>query len=173
MTGALSFVSSLAFVPPAGLVAFALGSILFGWATPTEGAGCGAFGALFDLARRQMTLGRFGEALIKTLEITVLILPVALNFGGCFSCLGTPTMLNGAASAVDSSQMQVLLIIMAPHFLLGWPLGVKAPFYHCSRISSSSCSSSLISTSPGSAFWLPSTFRQHASRPLPFSPRTF
>jgi len=27
-------------VPPARLVAFALGSILFGWATPTEGAGC-------------------------------------------------------------------------------------------------------------------------------------
>ena len=30
-------------VPPAALVAFALGSILFGWATPTEGAACGAF----------------------------------------------------------------------------------------------------------------------------------
>ncbi|MGB2069793.1 MAG: TRAP transporter large permease subunit, partial [Candidatus Puniceispirillaceae bacterium] len=33
-------------VPPSALVAFALGSILFGWATPTEGAACGAFGAL-------------------------------------------------------------------------------------------------------------------------------
>ena len=29
----------LGLVPPSALVAFALGSILFGWATPTEGAG--------------------------------------------------------------------------------------------------------------------------------------
>ena len=41
----------LGLVPPAALVAFALGSILFGWATPTEGAGCGAFGALLLTAR--------------------------------------------------------------------------------------------------------------------------
>ena len=33
-------------IPPAGLVFFALGSILFGLATPTEGAGMGAFGAI-------------------------------------------------------------------------------------------------------------------------------
>ena len=33
-------------VPPAALVFAALGSILFGFATPTEAAGCGAMGAL-------------------------------------------------------------------------------------------------------------------------------
>ena len=33
-------------VPPAALVFFALGSILFGLATPTEGAGMGAFGSI-------------------------------------------------------------------------------------------------------------------------------
>ncbi len=116
----------LGLVPPAGLVAFALGSILFGWATPTEGAGCGAFGALLlTLAYRQMTLGRFYEALIKTLEITVLILflVAASNFfGAVFSRLGTPTMLTELLLQWDLSQMQVLLIIMALIFLLGWPL---------------------------------------------------
>ncbi|MEL6964451.1 MAG: TRAP transporter large permease subunit [Pseudomonadota bacterium] len=116
----------LGLVPPAGLVAFALGSILFGWATPTEGAGCGAFGALLlTLAYRQMTLGRFYEALIKTLEITVLILflVAASNFfGAVFSRLGTPTMLTELLLQWDLSQMQVLLIVMALIFLLGWPL---------------------------------------------------
>lgn len=116
----------LGLVPPAALVAFALGSILFGWATPTEGAGCGAFGALLlTLAYRQMTLGRFYEALIKTLEITVLILflVAASNFfGAVFSRLGTPTMLTELLLQWDLSQMQVLLIIMALIFLLGWPL---------------------------------------------------
>ncbi len=116
----------LGLVPPAALVAFALGSILFGWATPTEGAGCGAFGALLlTLAYRQMTFGRFYEALIKTLEITVLILflVAASNFfGAVFSRLGTPTMLTELLLQWELSQMQVLLIIMALIFLLGWPL---------------------------------------------------
>ena len=36
----------LGLVPPTILIAFALGSILSGWATPTEGAGMGAFGSI-------------------------------------------------------------------------------------------------------------------------------
>ena len=36
----------LGLVPPAALVFAALGSILFGFATPTEAAGCGAMGAM-------------------------------------------------------------------------------------------------------------------------------
>ncbi|MGI9434463.1 MAG: TRAP transporter large permease [Geminicoccaceae bacterium] len=116
----------LGLVPPAALVAFALGSILFGWATPTEGAGCGAFGAfLLTLAYGQMSWGRLYEALIKTLEISVLILflVAASNFfGAVFSRLGTPTMLTELLLQWDLSQIQVLLIIMALIFLLGWPL---------------------------------------------------
>lgn len=116
----------LGLVPPAALVAFALGSILFGWATPTEGAGCGAFGALLlTLAYRKMTPKKFAEALIKTLEISVLILflVAASNFfGAVFSRLGTPTMLTEYLLAMDLSQTMVLIIIMALIFILGWPL---------------------------------------------------
>jgi TRAP-type mannitol/chloroaromatic compound transport system permease large subunit len=36
----------LGLVPPTILIAFAMGSILFGWATPTEGAGMGALGSV-------------------------------------------------------------------------------------------------------------------------------
>ena len=64
---------------------FALGSILFGWATPTEGAGCGAFGALLlTIAYRKLTARMFYDALIKTLKSTVLILflVAASNFFG-------------------------------------------------------------------------------------------
>jgi tripartite ATP-independent transporter DctM subunit len=116
----------LGLVPPAALVAFALGSILFGWATPTEGAGCGAFGALaLTLAYRKMTFGRLGEALIKTLEISVLILflVAASNFfGAVFSRLGTPGMLTNYLLGLDMSPTMILIIIMAFIFLLGWPL---------------------------------------------------
>ena len=113
-------------VPPAALVGFALGSILFGWATPTEGAACGAFGALvLTAAYGKLTSKRFSDALIKTLEISVLILflVAASNFfGAVFSRLGTPTMLTNMLLDWDLTQIQVLLIIMALIFLLGWPL---------------------------------------------------
>ncbi len=116
----------LGLVPPAALVAFALGSILFGWATPTEGAGCGAAGALLlTLAYRRMTLARFGEALIKTLEISVLILflVAASNFfGAVFSRLGTPMMLTDWLLGLDIGTTAVLALIMVFIFLLGWPL---------------------------------------------------
>ena len=113
-------------VPPAALVGFALGSILFGWATPTEGAACGAFGALvLTAAYGKLTTKRFSDALIKTLEISVLILflVAASNFfGAVFSRLGTPTMLTNMLLDWELTQIQVLLIVMALIFLLGWPL---------------------------------------------------
>ena len=113
-------------VPPSALVAFALGSILFGWATPTEGAGCGAFGAvLLAVCYRRLTVERLWDTLIKTLEITVLILflVAASNFfGAVFSRLGTPTMMTNLLLEWDLSSTMVLIIIMAMIFLLGWPL---------------------------------------------------
>ena len=113
-------------VPPAALVAFALGSILFGWATPTEGAACGAFGAvLLSAFYRRLTWQRFYDALIKTLEITVLILflVAASNFfGAVFSRLGTPTVLTEFLVQSNLPETWILLIIMVLIFLLGWPL---------------------------------------------------
>lgn len=113
-------------VPPSALVAFALGSILFGWATPTEGAGCGAFGALvLTVAYRKLTPSLLYNALIKTLEISVLILflVAASNFfGAVFSRLGTPMVLTEFLLGWDISATYILLIIMALIFLLGWPL---------------------------------------------------
>ncbi len=62
-------------VPPAALVFAALGSILFGFATPTEAAGCGAAGSLIlALAYKKLTLPKLQDALVKTLEITALIM---------------------------------------------------------------------------------------------------
>ena len=70
-------------LPPALLVFAALGSILFGYATPTEAAGCGAVGALLlALVYKKLTLPKLQEALVKTLEISALImvLVAASNF---------------------------------------------------------------------------------------------
>ncbi|MDA7991049.1 MAG: TRAP transporter large permease subunit, partial [Gammaproteobacteria bacterium] len=113
-------------VPPAALVGFALGSILFGFATPTEAAGMGAFGAfLLAAAYRKLTWGGFKDALLKTLEISalILVLVAASNFfGAVFSRLGTPAMLTTHLIALDLPPSAVLLMIMALIFILGWPL---------------------------------------------------
>ncbi len=116
----------LGLVPPTTLVAFALGAILLGWATPAEAAATGAFGAiLLSLGYRKLTVPKFYDALIKTLEITVLImfLVAASNFfGAVFSRLGTPTMLTELLLQWDLGQTAVLIIVMVLIFLLGWPL---------------------------------------------------
>lgn len=113
-------------VPPSLLVFSALGSIMFGFATPTEGAACGAAGSiLLSLAYRKMTLKGLQEALIKTLEITalIMILVAASNFfGAVFSRLGTPGMLTELLLNLDLNKYVILAIIMALIFLLGWPL---------------------------------------------------
>lgn len=113
-------------VPPTILIAFALGSILAGWATPAEASACGALGSiLLSLGYRKFTLTKFYDALIKTLEITVLImfLVAASNFfGAVFSNLGTPKFLTELLLSFDLSTAAMLIFVMALVFLLGWPL---------------------------------------------------
>ena len=116
----------LGLVPPAGLVFFALGSILFGLATPTEGAGIGAIGSIIlALSYRKLTFKTLKNSLIKTLEITALImfLVAASNFfGAVFSKLGTPSLLTEFLLNLDVNRYVILAILMAVLFLLGWPL---------------------------------------------------
>ena len=113
-------------VPPVLLVGSSLGSILAGWATATEGAAMGAVGAiLLTLAYRKLTFESFKSSLLKTLEITTLIMVLvcASNFfGAVFSRLGTPTMITEALMLLDLPPTAILLIIMALIFLLAWPL---------------------------------------------------
>ena len=113
-------------LPPALLVFAALGSILFGYATPTEAAGCGAVGSLLlALVYRKLTLPKLQEALVKTLEISALImvLVAASNFfGSVFSRLGTPMVLTEFLLQLEMNRYIILGIVLAMIFLLGWPL---------------------------------------------------
>ena len=113
-------------VPPTVLIAFSLGSIVAGLATPAEAAACGAFGSLIlSIAYRKFTIPSAYDALIKTLEITVLIMFVvaASNFfGAVFSNLGTPQMLTELLLSFDMSAWAMLFFILALIFVLGWPL---------------------------------------------------
>jgi len=116
----------LGLVPPAALVFAALGSILFGFATPTEAAGMGAMGSLIlALAYRKLSFKKLQDVLVKTLEISALImvLVAASNFfGSVFSRLGTPMLITEVLLNLEMNRYIILAIVMAMIFLLGWPL---------------------------------------------------
>jgi tripartite ATP-independent transporter DctM subunit len=113
-------------VPPAVLVLASLGSILFGFATPTEGAAVGAFGSLaLVVAYRRITWKLLYSSVVKTLEVSCLILflVAASNFfGAVFSRLGTPMMMTEGLLGLDLPPIAVLVLLMALIFLLAWPL---------------------------------------------------
>ena len=113
-------------VPPAVLVLASLGSILFGFATPTEGAAVGAAGSLvLTIVYRRITWKLLYDSVLKTLEVSCLILFLVASsnfFGAVFSRLGTPQMMTQALLGLDLPPMALLVIIMAVIFLLAWPL---------------------------------------------------
>ena len=112
---------------PVGCVILAtLGSILFGLATPTEGAACGAAGALvLSLAYRKLTWKDLQSSMWRTVEISAMILLLcgASNFyGAVFSRLGSANYMTQVLLATKLDPMIMLIAIMALIFVLGWPL---------------------------------------------------
>jgi tripartite ATP-independent transporter DctM subunit len=121
---AREFFSGIA--PLAGIMFAALGSIIFGLATPTEAAAMGASGALLlTIAYRRFTWGSLFEACLKTLETSslVLFLAAASNiYGAVFTRLGTSTMIAESMLALNLPPTAMLALLMGVIFLLGWPL---------------------------------------------------
>jgi tripartite ATP-independent transporter DctM subunit len=113
-------------VPLAGIMFAALGSIIFGLATPTEAAAMGASGALLlMIGYGRYSLRGLFEACLKTLETSslVLFLAVASNiYGAVFTRLGTSTMIAESMLALDLPPNAMLGLLMGVIFLLGWPL---------------------------------------------------
>ncbi len=114
-------------VAPVTIVIIAtLGTIMFGLATPTEGAACGAVGSLLlSLAYRRMTWNNLLNSFYRTVEISamILLLCAASNFfGAVFSRLGSATLLTNLLLGMHLDPMLMLLAIMVLIFVLGWPL---------------------------------------------------
>jgi tripartite ATP-independent transporter DctM subunit len=113
-------------VPMAAIMFAALGSIIFGLATPTEAAAMGATGAIvLTLAYRRFSFRALREACLKTLITSslVLFLAVASNiYGAVFTRLGASTMMAEAMLGLPLSPTLMLVGLMVVIFLLGWPL---------------------------------------------------
>jgi tripartite ATP-independent transporter DctM subunit len=112
--------------PVSCVILATLGSILFGLATPTEGAACGAAGALvLSLAYRKLTWKDLQNSMWRTVEISAMILLLcgASNFyGAVFSRLGSANYMTQVLLATKLDPMIMLIAIMGLIFVLGWPL---------------------------------------------------
>jgi tripartite ATP-independent transporter DctM subunit len=113
-------------VPPAALIIATLGSIVTGWATPTEGAAIGCVGALIvTAAHRRLTWAVFKDSVYRTAQTAsmVMILLAASTFmGAVFSALGTPTFIAQTMVEWNISPTFLILAILFVCFILGWPL---------------------------------------------------
>jgi tripartite ATP-independent transporter DctM subunit len=112
-------------VPLLVLIAFTLGSILAGLATPTEAAGVGATGAvILTLLYRRFTWASLQRALISTMATSsmVLLLAVTSNvFGAVFARLGTANWITDTLLGLQLPPTLMLVMVLILIFLLGWP----------------------------------------------------
>ncbi len=115
-------------VPPVILIFAVLGSILLGWASPTEAAAIGAIASVgLTVLYGNFHLKSFYEALIKTLKVTAMIMTVLLAgtlFTGVFIGAGGIATANNLIGEMRLTPWMLLglmmLIIFISGFFLDW-----------------------------------------------------
>ena len=116
----------LGLVPPSALILATLGSIVTGWATPTEGAAIGCVGALLVTAAH----GKLTWAVVKdstyrtaqTASMVMILLAASTFMGAVFSALGTPKFIAETMLQMNIAPGFLIIAVLVVCFILGWPL---------------------------------------------------
>jgi len=115
-----------ALLPPLVLIFAVLGSILKGFATPTEAAGVGGMGAmLLALSRRQLTLPRLKEIMQSTLRISSMVFLILIGasvFSLVFRGYGGDDGVRAVLEALPGGAIGAVIVVMLVMFLLGFVL---------------------------------------------------
>ena len=113
-------------VPPLALVVAVLGSILAGYATPTEAAGLGALGALLlALLYRSLNVAMLRDicqATLKTTAMVFFILIGASVFSLVFRGYGGDELVQGLFKGLPGGMWGATLVVMLVIFVLGFIL---------------------------------------------------
>jgi len=113
------------FLPPSFLIFLVLGSIFFGWATPTEAAGVGCFGALFLAAANRRLSFRVLQDVMESAALTnamvFFIFFGATLFSYVFRALGGDDVVVEILRALGiDTGWEILIFLMVLVFLLGF-----------------------------------------------------
>ncbi len=115
-----------ALIAPLSLIFSVLGSILFGFATPTEAAGIGASGALFiSYIRNKMSLLQLSNVMQTTLRITSMIFFILIGasiFSLVFRGFGGDDSIRDFLLALPGDKFTAIFIVMLAIFVLGFIL---------------------------------------------------
>jgi tripartite ATP-independent transporter DctM subunit len=114
------------FLPLAALIGSVLGSILFGWATPTEAAALGAFGGLLlAVVYRKLTWENLKESVFLTGRTTAMVTWLFVGsglFAGVFAILGGSKLIEDFILGLGLPSWAFFWLAQVLIFLLGWPL---------------------------------------------------
>ncbi len=115
-----------ALMPPLALMFVVLGSILLGFATPTEAAGVGAMGAtVLALLQKQLTKENLKAVMNSTVKITSMVFLILIGaslFSLVFRGFGGEELVQGFFEQMPGGVIGATLIVMLVIFLLGFIL---------------------------------------------------
>lgn len=115
-----------ALLPPFALIVVVLGSILGGYATPTEAAGVGATGALIlAVSKRKLSWLALKTALLDTTKVTSMVFVILIGasiFSLVFRGFGGEELINAFFTSLPGGVAGAVLVVMAIVFLLGFIL---------------------------------------------------
>jgi len=125
------FRSLKAVILPILIVVLVLGAMFGGFATPTEAAAIGVFGALFATAvNRQLSWHVIRDASVATLKLTALIIWIlfaAHAFSTAYTALGAQSLIQDWMNLVPGGRWGSLIFMLAVLFVLGMvldPVGI-------------------------------------------------
>ncbi len=112
------------FIPPVFLVFLVLGSILFGWAAPTEAAGVGAAGAtLLAIFNRKLTWTVLKEVVERSALTNAMIFGIFIGascFSYVFRSLGGDDLVIDLVESLGFGSWGLLILLMGIVFILGF-----------------------------------------------------
>ena len=112
------------FIPPLFLIFLVLGSILFGWATPTEAAGVGGAGSiLLAAANRKLTWPILKEVVERSALTGGMLFGIFLGatcFSFVFRSLGGDDIVIELIESLGLGSWGLLILLMGVVFLLGF-----------------------------------------------------
>jgi tripartite ATP-independent transporter DctM subunit len=115
-----------ALLPPLGLIFAVTGTILLGWAAPTEAAALGAFGAvILCMFYRKLTIQGLFEACVSTIRISAMIMLVLTGgtmYTGVFLGLGGSQVSEQLIQAMQLSPWGTVSLFLFLAFLSGFLL---------------------------------------------------
>jgi tripartite ATP-independent transporter DctM subunit len=117
-------VTGYALVPPLCMIFAVLGSIMLGWAAPTEAAAIGAAGAvLLALFYGRFSFRTLHEAIMKTLTITTMIMTILLAgnmMTGAFVGSGGIAVTQQLVAHLSLGPWGILIIVLLLAFIAGF-----------------------------------------------------